>query len=530
VQNQIPRALTLTNHPFGKDDHKKVSSLTFILLSLIFKNLSTRNCKAKLLSQSIYCLLVGKPYPIFVLQFSEFLCFSRVSKMNTIKPAIQELDRENSSLPLKKRKIHYISPEDPTPVPSVGSNCNGSPVPYIENEKDDALNLLATASGVIGETSGQRTASLSPLLALSRAAEVADRKTPPQMVESSLQMTPQGSVMLQFGPPPVTPGVGDIKIDLSSNGSLPSGSQTKARVHHPPLSSPLPNGCHGRTSRNNSFCRRQPCYNGSKYCKLHYMQYVVAGTRIPVDQGKGVMPEYCSLTNTPVGNSHQDKRFTGSGDEVRCAATTTRGRDCAYVSVNGSKYCHLHADYDTNPPPKRGGVSGGMNSSRQSLIKANVISGMGGCPSIPDLSKKGLSLTPRKPTLMPLDGAKIRKPVSECATESSNGMESQMFLSSISSDQWLNRKVRIATGPLMNRTGRVEKWGNGWVTVRVRDDLAHNRRSVELLLIDEKDRVTENEKSTVVGSKPEEEGNSLRYNFNHGGNRPKLIFWSPSGH
>jgi hypothetical protein len=50
--------------------------------------------------------------------------------------------------------------------------------------------------------------------------------------------------------------------------------------------------------------------------------------------------------------------------------------------------------------------------------------------------------------------------------------------------------VLISTGPLMNRTGRIVKWGNGWVSVRVttgvgqeEEDLLHNRRSIELFLL-----------------------------------------------
>eukprot|EP00547_Thalassionema_nitzschioides_P000312 CAMPEP_0194217344 /NCGR_PEP_ID=MMETSP0156-20130528/21036_1 /TAXON_ID=33649 /ORGANISM="Thalassionema nitzschioides, Strain L26-B" /LENGTH=462 /DNA_ID=CAMNT_0038946367 /DNA_START=318 /DNA_END=1706 /DNA_ORIENTATION=+ len=451
------------------------------------------------------------------------------SQTVVIQPAIQEVERDYGSLPLKKRKIHYISPEDPIAAPKFGSRDAESPVPYARNVQDEALNLLATASGALESTSRKRSTSLSPLLVLSRAAEVANRKTPRQMAEAvyhSVQMTPQGSVLPNFGPPSVTPGVGDIKISLPSSGGASSGSLSKTRVHHPPLSSPLPNGCHGRTSRNNSYCRRQPCYNGSKYCKLHYQQYIVAGTRIHVDQGKVTLPDCGPSANTPIGSSHQDKRFTGSGDEVRCSATTTRGRECAYVAVRDGKYCHLHADYDTNPPPKRGRVTSGMSNSRQSLNKIAVLCGMQGCPSIPDLCHKSFSLAPRKSALMPIDGAKIT--VSVCNDEQSHGPDSKKFLSSISSDQWLNQKVKIATGPLANRIGRVEKWGNGWVTVRVRDDLAHNRRSVELLLMAEDDKGTTKEKLLEVDPKLPNEVKSLHYDFKHGVNRPKLIFCKPS--
>lgn len=43
--------------------------------------------------------------------------------------------------------------------------------------------------------------------------------------------------------------------------------------------------------------------------------------------------------------------------------------------------------------------------------------------------------------------------------------------------------MKFATGPFVNRTGIVEKWGNGWVTVRVHGGLTHNRRSIELYLV-----------------------------------------------
>lgn len=188
-------------------------------------------------------------------------------------------------------------------------------------------------------------------------------------------------------------------------------ASTRHRVHHPPLAAPLPNGCHGRTSRNNSYCRRQPCYNGSNFCKLHFQQYVAAcrvavnstsdNTALTASMGEGILendemptgidegrtsvalaPEEKSsqenknsllssfhpqtgtgaaaggMLNRLHHHHHQDKRYTGQSGEKQCCATTTRGRPCAYASVNGMKYCHLHADYDTNPPPRRGGNGG----------------------------------------------------------------------------------------------------------------------------------------------------------------------------
>lgn len=40
----------------------------------------------------------------------------------------------------------------------------------------------------------------------------------------------------------------------------------------------------------------------------------------------------------------------------------------------------------------------------------------------------------------------------------------------------------MSTGPLTNHIGRVEKWGNGWISVRLPGVGLHNRRSFELYL------------------------------------------------
>jgi hypothetical protein len=96
---------------------------------------------------------------------------------------------------------------------------------------------------------------------------------------------------------------------------------------------PLPGGCHGRTSRSNTYCQKNSCYNGSNFCKVHYQQQNNAGP-------------------------FQYKRFTGSGAEVCCKATTKRGKECAFVATSGNNYCHLHADCDNNPslPPPAAAV------------------------------------------------------------------------------------------------------------------------------------------------------------------------------
>jgi len=229
----------------------------------------------------------------------------------------------------------------------------------------------------------------------------------------------------------ITSGKPTLVTSATTAASVVKGTATqRQRVNHPPLIAPIPGGCHGRTSRNNSFCRRTPCYNGSKYCKLHYQQYVVNGDKIGANGStkngppggkvvdhrfvKGTAEDGRSATSfskiqtlsnnnsdetttttTQVGGGgssvnfegdhtqsstnsgnhhhrhHQDKRYTGlCANEVQCLATTTRGRPCAYVAVTDTKYCHLHADYDTNPPPRRGGSGGGINSSSVSGVQS----------------------------------------------------------------------------------------------------------------------------------------------------------------
>jgi hypothetical protein len=298
------------------------------------------------------------------------------------------------------------------------------------------------------------------------------------------------------------------------------------RIHRPPLSSPLPGGCHGRTSRNNSYCRRHPCYNGSKYCKLHYQHYIVAGLRTPMDEEEveDTIPlsiEKIQSISSPQPSAHQDKRYTGSVDGTRCLATTTRGRVCAYVSVNTSKYCYLHADYDTNPPPKRGGggqkvkvpghggespfrLGGDMHlstfeslpsvpsavsasevsvappasvTSEESRLESSVIaSGHGKRSSVKSLAKKTLQIA-----LVERSSNKGSRKTASKLAEKHAGSPFPL-LSMISTDQWFHKTVVISTGPLADQLGKVEKWGNGWVSVSVPGVGLHNRRSFELYL------------------------------------------------
>jgi hypothetical protein len=328
------------------------------------------------------------------------------------------------------------------------------------------------------------------------------------------------------------------EVDHSTSGSVvapnvdPSSDHyVNTNKHQTRLTNPLPNGCHGRTSRYNSFCRRQPCFNGSNYCKLHYALYqeksksdttsvatTVAATVVtPAQKKKSAIQKKKSailpasqngtndntvvptlpvvMINTPnaisKSNAQQDKRFTGSPGEIRCHATTTRGRACAYVAVGksddqgdddvASKYCHLHADYDKNPPARR---------NKAALIASTT-----------SLLQRGSKVFVVESYVKATKGSKnVGRNHKGDLNGSSSSSQSFPLLSMLSTDIWFNKRVIISTGPFMNRSAVVLRWGNGWVTVKLdmkdsevtdggkgkkkkkKDDVVHNRRSFELFL------------------------------------------------
>ena len=335
-----------------------------------------------------------------------------------------------------------------------------------------------------------------------------------------------------------------------------SPQPTGKRIRHRPLLRPLPGGCHGRSSRQNSYCRRLPCFNGSSYCKLHYRQYVVGSLKpaenaphssSPKPTTKSLVSSSSSSSSLPpkqhkttttttaaAGPPHQqDRRYMGSPNEERCLATTTRGRACAYVSVQGTKYCYLHADYDTNPPPRRGGCGPTKGSSLSSASSSsNTTNGeqasafhrvhsegqldqqaLEAAATRPDSSRTVSedSISSQPSSVASLEDSRLllspcatgvvpdhtssnnnNKTLSRKRTPSSRRTSAKLrekhadspfpLLSMISTDQWSRKVVRIATGPFKNRTGEVEKWGNGWVSVRIAGVGMHNRRSFELYL------------------------------------------------
>jgi hypothetical protein len=414
----------------------------------------------------------------------------------TVSPSLQP---RLGSLPFKKRRLFDATTD------SSGGEPQGN-TDFFELQDDDkfaALTLVAVAASV-----AQIPRSVSDLA----PSDEEQRATPVNINQLQTDMNDLASSgKSHFKTNVVTPEVVHPTKDLvmsPQSGAAKSGGPR--RIHHPPLLTPLPNGCHGQTSRNHSYCRRTPCFNGSKYCKLHYQQYVVAGMRAPDDPTQSFdADEQASTTSSSTAPTVtvQDRRYTGAEEERRCSAITTRGRACAYIAVNDTRFCFLHSDYANNPPPRRGG-----GRSTAMLMKQ---AGLLNSDSEQDTPKPLVSRTITKKTSRSLLSASVSSEesgIDRRGAKVSGAAESSAYpmLSSISSDLWRDRKVLITTGPLANRMGRVSKWGNGWVTCQIlardganAEGLLHNRRSVELLLV--------HEEYTEKGEEEEEEdqGSSL---------------------
>jgi hypothetical protein len=65
------------------------------------------------------------------------------------------------------------------------------------------------------------------------------------------------------------------------------------------------------------------------------------------------------------------------------------------------------------------------------------------------------------------------------------------LLSKIPVDQWFGKSVEIACGPMAGKVGQVERWGNGWITVRIPGVGTHNRRSFELFMVSKEEEEEE---------------------------------------
>jgi len=201
------------------------------------------------------------------------------------------------------------------------------------------------------------------------------------------------------------------------------------------------------------------------------------------------------IAGTPVGGcstarafNQQDRRFTANDPpDIRCQATTTRGRPCAFVSVVDTKYCHLHATYETNPPPRRSGYTEMSVAATSPGSRSHDVGNGTYSRDLTAKISKSRKANPTKRTDFISGDDDIQLPL----------------LNSTPSGQWLNKLVQVATGPFKGEHATVLTWGNGWVTVRLLNDrevsgestpsrrkskdkdkgVLHNRRAVELYLL-----------------------------------------------
>ncbi len=203
-------------------------------------------------------------------------------------------------------------------------------------------------------------------------------------------------------------------------------------------------------------------------------------------------------TNTGSG---QDKRFTGlSPHQVRCHATTTRGRPCTYAAVQETKYCFLHADYEINPSPRRLKSSSDDDREMSSVSPAAMINteddvseDEGPTSTSPAPSFESNANTESKMSASTVAVFKKRRTNAKFAEKHAESR--RPLLSMMATDQWFGQSVEIAVGPFEGRTGIVQKWGNGWITVLIEGVGFHNRRSFELYLDTTNEDKKKNEKT-----------------------------------
>lgn len=476
-------------------------------------------------------------------------------------------------MPLKKRRVVLVSE-------LYGFSLLNRPNDDNNDCRDEDRKMMACCASF---PSG--TGTFSKMNALSIIAAAASAKEAAAAAQQ--QQQPDGADKERFN---------------SSTSSSSEDEDENGSDHH----QPFPGCCHAKTSRNNSYCQRQPCYSGSTFCKLHYQQpqeqqdlntnlapSPVAATMAatapsrPITSSSSISSSSSSaapmvaqaaavttttsvtaLTTTTSNSTTaaaaaaggQDKRYMGQELEVRCLATTTRGRACAYTAVHDTRYCFLHADYDTNPPPRRKSkeeveaaaalVATGNTATAFSITavasstpataaavspplkkkKQKVAVLRAPSPVIPKKAKTLVIPAKAKPLAIPIKKAKtcvtpnkkaktLAIPPSKEAAAAAAAVANfkkrfrrtsaklaekhagspHPLLSMIATDKWLGKTVKIAMGQLEGRTGVVEKWGNGWVSVNIKGVGLHNRRSFELYLDepghegDDNDEVARNE-------------------------------------
>ncbi len=249
-------------------------------------------------------------------------------------------------------------------------------------------------------------------------------------------------------------------------------------------------------------CTQNSDSSVSEDCKL-YVE--VAGFLRKGIPGKPSQQQNVAHPNLTKLSTPQDRRYTDSSIDTRCLATTTRGRKCAYIAVGNTRYCNMHAAYDTNPPK--------LNSKTRTCEQERGRAWLGekAMADHEDITRCFTNVLASSPSLLSEDSMDIARVTTSsdgetpcksskkafsslCASSEANEMHTESsypLLSMIPTDLWFQKTVRVAVGPLQGSFGRVLKWGNGWVSVNIPGIGMHNRRSFELYLhsYDEMDEV-----------------------------------------
>jgi len=179
-------------------------------------------------------------------------------------------------------------------------------------------------------------------------------------------------------------------------------------------------------------------------------------------------------------------------NDRRCTAVSLRGKPCSYVGVHNChphQYCNLH--YSSMMKRKEFVVVASSSLSSPASSSLLPMSEVASSSVVPLSTKPSAFGRPNNliDTIKNVNGVERKD---NAHTQNSNEPSSGgLLLNKLSSDQWMDKKVILLSGPHKSRIGYVNRWRNGWVTVRLSTTestatgtnfILHNRRSYELKL------------------------------------------------
>lgn len=303
---------------------------------------------------------------------------------------------------------------------------------------------------------------------------------------------------------------------------LDANDQAK-RISHPKLDSPLPDGCHGKTSRTQSFCRRGPNYNGSNFCKLHYFdpRYndATSSTRstnstpeeakrmcqktpetsnndssnyetttavrisdnsnlsfpLPRNTGETVPSKIANneleslSTKKQKSNPRQkraprDKLYRGpTGNSAGEESSEVEVR-CLAISTRGKRCCYTAVACNGNEYCHRHSSFFASANGKENSVDAKDTAKS-------EENKNSNDTTYTKETSKnfssPRRNRSLAASLQKAPLAALSDQRAPKALSDLSTDLWQNRRVVISKGPHESKIGNVVRWRNGWVTVEL---------------------------------------------------------------